>query len=398
MEKNTKFKLSAVIIFSLSHFTHDIYTAFLSPLLPVIIERLHLTFIKAGLLLPLFRAPALLQPLIGYYSDKGKVAKFLPLSLIASSLLMSFFATTRSYQLACTILFLTGISAAFYHAPALYLLSSVSGTRHGMGMSIFMTGGELARSLGPLYIVSIIQFLPEKFIPFASIPGIFSALILLFIIPFKSGYTKKIKELSLLKVFKAGGINLLLLVIISIFHGITMFSFTLFLPTYMRISGFKLFIAGSSLTALELSGAFGALIGGTISDIIGRKRFFLLSSISIPVLINLFLLSGNLLSQLIFLFITGVFMFSIAPVRYAFAQELVPQFKGTMSSFLMALSFFTTTIASILSGFMGDHIGLFHTFRIISLIPILTIPPILFLPKNIISYKSEPKNPGNNNS
>ena len=304
MEKETNFKPGKVILFSLTHFIHDIYTAFLSPLLPVIIERLNLTFLNAGLLMPLFRTPSLIQPLVGYYADRGKMLKFLPISLFSTSLLMSFFATTRSYQLACIILFLTGISAAFYHAPAIYLLSGASGTRYGTGMSFFMTGGELARSLGPLYIVSIIQFLPGKFIPFASLPGIFSASILLFIIPLKSKYKKKTQDFSFLKVFKTGGKSLFLLVVISVFHSFTMYSFTLFLPTFMMTLGFKLFIAGSSLAALELSGAFGALIGGTVSDIIGRKRFFFLSSILIPSFINLFLLSEKLSFKMIFLFLT----------------------------------------------------------------------------------------------
>ena len=377
-----EFKLGKVIIFSITHFIHDIYTAFLSPLLPVIIKRLDLSLLKAGILLPIFRVPILLQPLIGYHADKGKASRFLPLAMIITSVSMSLFANANNYSLACILLFITGLSAAFYHAPAVFLVGNASGARYGAGMSIFMTGGEMARSLGPLYIVALINFIPLKFSIFASIPGLIFAAILMIAVPeiVKKENNKIKHSLTFNKLFKEGGKALYLLIFISVFQSFTKFSFTLFLPTFMKTQGFKLFTAGSSLSVLELTGAFGALTGGTISDILGRKKFLTLSTLAVPIFINLFLSSKTLLIKLIFLLLEGIFMFSISPVRYAFAQELVPKYKGTVSSLIMALSFFTTTFASVITGYLGDKIGLFTSFKIISFVPLITIPAILLLP------------------
>jgi len=385
--KEKDFKLGKVIILSITHFIHDIYTAFLSPLLPVIIQRLKLSLFKAGLMLPIFRIPILIQPYIGYHADRGKASRFLPLALIVTSVSMSLFANVNTYLTACILLFITGTSAAFYHAPAVFLVGNVSGTRSGSGMSIFMTGGEMARSLGPLYIVTLINLVQLKFTILASIPGLIAALILMFIIPelAKKEYNKEKHSLTFNKLFKEGGKGLYLLIFISIFQSFTKFSFTLFLPTYMKTMGFKLFVAGSSLSILEVTGAIGALIGGTVSDFIGRKKFLIISTLAIPLFINLFLSSETLLLKMSFLLVEGVFMFSISPVRYALAQELVPKYKGTVSSLIMALSFFTTTFASVITGYLGDKYGLYSAFKIISFVPIVTVPLIIFLPNKKIN-------------
>jgi len=377
-----EFNLAKVIVFSITHFIHDIYTAILSPLLPVIIERLQLSLLKAGLMLPIFRTPILIQPYIGYHADRGKALRFLPVALIFTSVSMSLFANSTSYLMACILLFITGLSAAFYHAPAVFLVGNASGARPGTGMSIFMTGGEMARSLGPLYIVTIINLLPLRFSILAAIPGLIAAVLLMLTVPELTEKDRNRSEHSLTfsKLFREGGKSLYILIFISIFQSFTKFSFTLFLPTYMKTIGFRLFVAGSSLSILELTGAFGALTGGTISDFVGRKKFLVIATLAVPVFINLFLTSKTLLLKMIYLLIEGIFMFSISPVRYAIAQELVPKYKGTVSSLIMALSFFTTTFASIVTGYVGDKLGLYSSFRIISFIPIITIPAVMLLP------------------
>ncbi len=379
------FQPGKIIIFSVTHFVHDIYTAFISPLLPIVIKRLGLTFLKAGILLPAFRIPVLIQPFIGYHADRGRALKFLPLALVITSISMSLFASVNSYYMAFVILFITGISAAFYHAPAVFLIGNFSGPRTGTGMAVFMTGGELARAMGPLYIVTILNFIPLKYSLIASLPGLIFSVILFLSVPevSKKSYVKgQDKRIVFSDLFRYGGKGLYYLIFISIFQSFTKFSFTLFLPTFMKELGFKLFIAGSSLTALEFTGAIGALTGGTVSDFLGKKRFLILSTVAVPTFINLFLISDSLSIKILFLMLEGIFMFSISPVRYALGQELIPEFKGTVSSLLMALSFFTTTFASIVTGYLGDILGLYNAFKIISFIPLITIPVIILLPEN----------------
>jgi FSR family fosmidomycin resistance protein-like MFS transporter len=335
----------------------------------------------AGLLTPVFRGPSLLQPFIGYIADRKRGKRFLPMTLFFTSILMSLIAISPSYRVVLILIFFTGASATFYHAPAVSFLSNASGTRYGTGMSMFMTGGELARSLGPLYIVTILHFFSDKFAPLASIPGIALAFILFFSVPSYIEHSGNSSTLPFMKTLKRGGKGLILLIIIGILNSLTVYSFSFFLPAYMKESGATLFIAGSSLSALEISGAFGALIGGTLSDKIGRKNVLITTSLCITALINLFLLVHNIFYKMILLFLLGIFMFSPNPVRYAFAQALVPEFKGTVSSILMTFTFLSTTVAAIIAGQLGDTLGLYKTFRILSFWSVLAIPFIALLPE-----------------
>jgi hypothetical protein len=47
----------------------------------------------------------------------------------------------------------------------------------------------------------------------------------------------------------------------------------------------------------------------------------------------------------------------------------------------MAFGFVTSTVTSIVTGHLGDTLGLFTAFRILAFIPLLTIPFTLFLPE-----------------
>ena len=51
------------------------------------------------------------------------------------------------------LMFAIGVSVAAFHAPAPAMIGRVSGVRIGLGMSIFMASGELARAAGPLIAV-----------------------------------------------------------------------------------------------------------------------------------------------------------------------------------------------------------------------------------------------------
>jgi FSR family fosmidomycin resistance protein-like MFS transporter len=381
--KQSNYKSGRVLFLSAAHFLHDMYSSFLSPVLPVLIEKHGLSLKMAGVLTPAFRSPSLIQPFIAYTADRGRVQWIFPLTILFTSLLMSLLVVVPRYSYVVALCFFAGTSAAFFHAIAVSEMGIASGNKVGTGMSLFMTGGELARSLGPLYIVTMLQLLPQYLLPLGAFPAVAIALFTAFTVSEhkkrRSSYPQH--ALPFGKVIKKGGRGLLLLIVIGVIQTFTLYGFSLFLPTFMKISGWSLFVSGTSLSALEISGAAGALIGGTISDRIGKRRFFILAGILLTIFMNLFLQSNTLTLRFAFLLVTGIFMFSPTPVRYAFAQELVPEFKGTASSVLMAFGFITSTVTSFVTGHLGDTMGLLRAFRILSFIPLLIIPFTLFLPE-----------------
>ena len=118
-----------------AHFIHDLYTATLAPLLPVIIDRLSLSLTQAGSLSVFLSLPALLNPFIGYLADRISLRYFVILAPAATATLISSISFADSYLAMVIILLVTGVSVAAFHAPAPAMIARVSGSKVGMGMS-----------------------------------------------------------------------------------------------------------------------------------------------------------------------------------------------------------------------------------------------------------------------
>ncbi len=143
-----EFQMGQVIPIVAGHFIHDTYTAFVAPLLPVIIDKLSLSLTQAGSLTAFMQFPGLLNPFIGYLADNISLRYFVILAPAVSATLISSLGFADSYFALALILLVTGVSIAAFHAPAPAMIANVSGKQVGKGMSLFMAGGELGRTLG----------------------------------------------------------------------------------------------------------------------------------------------------------------------------------------------------------------------------------------------------------
>ena len=83
------FQAGSVVMLSLCHFIHDVYSSFLSPLLPLLIEKLSLSLTLAGLLSTVMQIPALFNPLIGVWADRISMRWFIILAPAMTAVPMS---------------------------------------------------------------------------------------------------------------------------------------------------------------------------------------------------------------------------------------------------------------------------------------------------------------------
>ncbi|MCJ7703763.1 MAG: MFS transporter, partial [Anaerolineales bacterium] len=140
-ESENEFQTERVITIFGAHFIHDTYTAFVAPLLPLIIEKLSLSLTMAGSLTAFLQLPAILNPFIGYLADKVSLRYFVIFAPAVTATLISSLGMAPNFVSLAVVLFITGISVAAFHAPAPAMVSRISGNRIGKGMSIFMAGG-----------------------------------------------------------------------------------------------------------------------------------------------------------------------------------------------------------------------------------------------------------------
>ena len=371
------FRKGQVISISFAHLVHDIYSSFLAPLLPLLIDKLSLSYSLAGSLSIYQRLPALFNPFVGILAEKVKSHYFVIVAPAVTTIAMSLLGVAPGYIFLAVLLLVAGASSTFFHVPAPVMIRSFSGSRVGKGMSWFMLGGELARTLGPLVIVGAVNLMglqgSYKLIPF----GLLASVVLyvkLKDVPVEKKYVKRKGETSYGKVLKQHTDIFINLSGIAFFRGAMKAALTLYLPVYLTRHGESLWMAGISLSVLQLSGAAGTYYSGTISDKIGRRKILLIITTTAPLLMLVFMqVSGPV--ALILLGLIGFFLISSTSVMLAVVQELDSENLLFLNSIYMTISFVIGSLMVLAVGFLGDKVGLEPTYWFSAF---FALPAILF--------------------
>lgn len=383
------FQTSNVVIISIAHLLHDVYTSFLAPVLPLLITKLDINLFMSGSLSVIQRIPSLFNPFIGILAEKVRVRYFVIFAPAITTIAMGLIGVAPSYTVLAVLLFVSGISSTLFHVPSPVMIKKLSGQRIGMGMSFYMLGGELARTLGPLIIVAAIEIWglegTFKLIPFGLIAS--AVLWLKFRKIAISDEVKSEISTNYFSVFKQFIPVFATLAGITFFRGAMKSALTLYLPVYLTANGSELWLAGISLALLQLAGAAGTFYSGTISDKIGRRTTLVIVSVISPVLMLLFLRSSGLMS-IVLLILMGFFLVAPQSVNLAVIHELKTKHLPFVNGVYMMINFFISSIMTMAVGALSDKIGLDKTYTIAAF---LAFPAIIFsflVPKKAKSLPS----------
>jgi FSR family fosmidomycin resistance protein-like MFS transporter len=388
--KTNAFQTPRVALISFSHFVHDLYSSFLPPLLPLIIEKLSLTLSQAGLLSFVMQVPAMLNPFIGLFADNKNVARWLViLAPTLTALPMSLIMAAPSYSLLLLLLFLSGISAALYHVPSPVLVAGYSGIRKGRGMSLFMSGGELARTLGPMVAVAALSWLgTDRFFLVMGLAIITSVLLWLTLEtpPEKPGFKR---SGSLKQAFAEIRHVLVPLSGILAARAGMHASMGIFLSVFIKQQTGSLWYGGAALALYEAFGVAGVLSAGTLSDWLGRRKVLFCALATAPVALLLFVHTSGIL-KIGMLVITGFSVLSTTPVMLAIVQDNAVKQPSAANGMFMMVSFAVRSFAVVVVGAVGDAAGMENMFVISALAGFLSLPFLIRLPDRKKEFK-----PGN---
>lgn len=375
--KGTRFQMDRVLTIISAHFIHDTYTAFLAPLLPSLIDKLTLSYTQAGSLSAIAQLPSLLNPVIGYLDDKVNLRIFIILAPAISATTMSILGITPSYPSLALFLLITGISIAAFHALAPAMIARSSGHYVGRGMSLFMAAGELGRTIGPLLAAwGLLTFSLRGMFPIA-IPGWLASLAIF--IRFKGIPVHAKKQTGLRQVLPLARRLFLPLIGIVFLRSLITTGLGVYLPTLLSGEGASIWKADSTLAIYQLAGVFGAVLGGTISDRLGRKPVLFAVSLLAPITVLVFLkTSGWLIIPVLIL--AGLFVLSSQPILLAIVQDQLPSHRSIGNGLFMTLSFICLSISAVAIGMLGDRLGLRQAFFWTAIAGLFAAPLVLFIP------------------
>ncbi|MDE0584332.1 MFS transporter [Planococcus sp. A6] len=373
------------------HLLNDSLQAVIPAMFPILEKDLGLSFTQLGLIaFALNMVASVLQPVIGFASDKKPMPYALPLGMVFSFIGIAGLAFAPEYWLILLSVIFLGFGSAVFHPEGSRVSYMAAGSRRGLSQSIYQVGGNSGQALAPLISAFILVPLGQR----GAALFLFVAALGIFVLSkISAWYKAQLERDKLEKVKKAvlsslppltkkqvgTALTLLLLIIFArTFYITTITSFYIFhlMDNYgVTIQQGQMFI----FLFLGI-GAFGTFFGGPLADRIGRKRVIVLSLI-VPIPLALVLPYVALPIVAVILSVLGFFLMLSFSVMVVYAQELVPSRIGTMSGLTVGLAFGMGAIGAVAIGVLMDSIGVYETMIIISVLPILGLVG-LALPKD----------------
>ncbi|MCB2203828.1 MFS transporter [bacterium] len=376
-----RFQTGKIVMISLAHMVHDVYSSFLAPLLPLLIDKLGMSYGLAASLSVVQRLPSLLNPVVGALAERMSVRYFIIVSPGLTAIVMSLIGAAPHYAVLVFLLLIMGVSATLFHVPSPVMIRRVAGKRTGRGMSYYMLGGEFARSIGPLVILGAVSIWglegTWRLMPF----GIAASVVLYFQfhrIRISDQFRARREGLRIRDTFREHRRFLLLMSGMLLFQSLLKSALTAFLPTLMTEEGASVWMGGGYLSILQFAGAAGTFMAGGFSDRFGRKRTLLISAVSGPVLLWIFLFLDGA-PGIAALVLLGLAIFAPMPVMLALVQDQDAERPVFLNGVYMGLSFLLGAVGVQLVGAAGDILGLRTTFNVTAFLALLSIPCILML-------------------
>ena len=243
-------------------------------------------------------------------------------------------------------------------------------------MSVYITGGTLGFSLGPLCFAPFAQYFGLEWTPLLALPGL--AVVAFFIrrVPAIPLHPSEHRGFGALRPYAK---PLALLYTIVVLRTLASLTFATFVPVMLTRRGLSIGQAGAAVAVYLIGSGVGGFFGGPAADRFGARRVIALSLVlSCPFLFIAPSLSGW--SFVVVLAIGGLFLQSTLPVNVTFGQSLAPVSAATVSSLMMGFAWGTGGLSVPIAGLIADRIGIEHTLVGVSVIPLLAAACALPLP------------------
>ena len=385
--KNAAF--SVLLMISAGHLLNDMFQAVIPSIYPMIKESLGLSFMQIGAItLTNQITSSLLQPLVGYYSDKHPRPYGLVVGMCFTLTGLLLLSVANSFPAVLLSVAFVGVGSSVLHPESAKVARLASGGAKGMAQSIFQIGGNIGRAFGPVAVALIVVPHGQGSIRWFALLAVVAVWVLSRI---GRWYKKQLVEQAA-KIIPSGDkrgvtalenknnltrrqivVALLVLLVLMFSKDFYTANIQSYLTFYM-IDKFGLSVGASQyvLFAFLVSTAIGLLIGGEVGDRYGRK-YVIWGSILGSSPFALLLPYCNLAWTIVLAVLVGMVMSSAMSAILVYGTELLPGSVGMISGAFFGLSFGLGGIGSALFGWIADLTSIQYVFQLTAFLPLLGI-------------------------
>ncbi|GAB3256671.1 MFS transporter [Chitinimonas naiadis] len=378
-----QFLLPVVGAVSFVHLLNDLIQAILPSIYPMLKASYGLNFTQVGLITLVFQITAsLLQPGVGFYTDKHPKPYLLPMGMVFTLCGLLMLSLVHTFPLLLVASALVGLGSSVFHPEASRVARMGSGGRFGLAQSFFQVGGNAGSALGPLLAAIIIiprgQGAVAWFCLFAMLGIAVLFRVSRWVVSSHAGIKAKAaghvrQDLTPGQV-KGALVVLGLLVFSKYFYMASLSNYYIFylverfaLPVQSAQMFLFLFLAAVAL---------GTFAGGPIGDRIGRKYVIWVSILGVAPF-TLLLPYANLFWTGVLSVVIGLILSSAFSAIIVYAQELVPGKVGMIAGVFFGLMFGFSGIAAAALGHLADITSVSHVYKLCSYLPLLGVFTIL---------------------
>jgi len=377
IEEGTLFRVLTAVSFC--HLLNDMVQSLVPSMYPILKTTFHLDFTSIGLITLTYQITAsLLQPFIGYFSDRKPMPYSLPIGMAFTLVGLLLLAVAPTFAILIVAACLIGVGSAVFHPESSRVARLASGGAHGLAQSFFQLGGNTGSAIGPLLAALII--LPRGQIGAAwfSLAALLGILVLI-----RVGHWYKARLLhlqtrpaqqaethqALPRKTVALAMAVLMVLIFSKYFYLASFSSYY---TFYLISRFNLSVQSSQLYLFVFFGAVaaGTLIGGPVGDRVGRKLVIWVSILGV-LPFTMLLPYVNLFWTAALSVIIGFVLASAFSAILVYAQDLVPGRVGMISGLFFGVAFGMGGIGAAVLGRLADATSIIFVYKLCAYLPAL---------------------------
>jgi FSR family fosmidomycin resistance protein-like MFS transporter len=383
---------------SVAHMLNDVIQSLVMAVYPLLKDNFRLDFRQIGLITFTFQFTAsVLQPLVGYYTDRNPTPHLFVLGMGASLLGLILMAFAPTYAVILIAAGLIGMGSSVFHPESSRVARLASGGKHGMAQSVFQVGGNFGTALGPLLAAFVVLPFGQPAIAWFAIAALI-AMVLLTMIGTWYGKTLKLakaapaQELEAMTELSKTTVrrSIAILVTLTFSKHFYLVSITSFYIFYL-MDTFGLSVQSAQLYLFLFLGAVaaGTVIGGPIGDRIGTRRVIWWSILGV-LPFTLALPYVGLFGTAVLSVIIGLILASAHPAIIVYAQSLLPGRVGMVAGLFFGLAFGIAGIGAAFLGWLADATSIAFVYHVCAFLPAIGLLAV-FLPEMAKPRATRPK-------